>query len=93
MKKVGAAFEQGKLIKFTLGEDTKITKDDAKTIQDEKVVLIGILKAATEKEVKEEKLDIKKEYSVVEKVGAASEEGTLFESTVHIEKKLVLLKQ
>ena len=39
-------------------------------------------KAATDKEIKEKLVDIKKEYSVVEMVGTASEEGKPIESIV-----------
>ena len=49
VKKVGAASEEGILIKSTVGKESEITKNDAKTIQDEKDVLIEVSKAATEK--------------------------------------------
>ena len=48
-----------------MGKDIKITKDDAKTIRDDKDVLIKIPKAATEKELKEVVFDIEMEYSMV----------------------------
>ena len=81
-EEVAPNFEEGLLIKSTVGKATEITKDDAKTIQDEKDILMEFLKAATEKEFKEEKLDIEKVYSVMEKIGAAFEEGTLIDSIV-----------
>ena len=40
------------------------------------------MEVPNEEELKEVVVDIKKEYDVVEKVGAASEEGTLIKSTV-----------
>ena len=58
MKKVGSASEEGIPIKSTVGKDTEISKDDTKTIQDEKDVLIEFPKAVTEKELKEEEVDI-----------------------------------
>ena len=82
MEKVGAASEEGTPIKSTVGKDTEISKDYAKTIQDEKDVLMEFPKVATDKELKEEVVDIYKEYSVVEKVGASSEEGKPIESIV-----------
>ena len=49
MEKVEAASEEGTLIKSTVGKATEISKDDAKTIQDEKDVIIEIPKAALKK--------------------------------------------
>ena len=82
VEKVGATSEEDTLIKSAVEKDTEITKDDAKTIQDEKDVLIEVPKAATEKELKEAIFDSEKDYGVVKKVRAASEEGTLIKSTV-----------
>ena len=45
---------------------TEITKDDIKTIQDEKDIQIEVPKATTEKELKEVVVDIEKEYGVSE---------------------------
>ena len=78
----GKASQEGTLIKSTMGKATEINKDDAKAIQDEKDVLMDVPKAVTEKELKEEVLDIKKKCGVMEKVGATSEESTFIESIV-----------
>ena len=60
VEKVGSASNEGTLIKLTVGKDTESIKDDAKTIQDKKDVLIEVSKAATEKELKGVILDIKR---------------------------------
>ena len=49
VKKVGAASEENKPIESIVGKDTKISKDDAKTIQDEEDVLIVVPNAASER--------------------------------------------
>ena len=49
VEKVGAFSEEGILIKCTVGKEMEINKDDDKSIQDEKDVLIEVTKAATEK--------------------------------------------
>ena len=79
VEQVGAAFEEDTLIKSAVGKETKMTNDDAKAIQD---VLTEAPKADTEKELNEVALDFEKEYSMMEKVGAASEEGTLIKPIV-----------
>ena len=50
VKKVGTASEEDTLIKSTVEKATEVTKDNAKTIQDEKVVLMEVPNAATEKD-------------------------------------------
>ena len=46
---VGAASTGGKTIKSIVGKETEISKDDAKTIQGEKDVLIEVCSSASEK--------------------------------------------
>ena len=87
VEKVGTAFNEGTLIKSTVKNATKVTNNYAKTIHNEKQVLMKIINVATEKELKEVLLEIEKEYDVVEKVGI-SEEETLLKYTV--EKQLNL---
>ena len=71
MVKVGAAYEDGKPIEFIVEKDTKISMDDAKTIQDEQDVLMGVPTAASEI-VLEVVIVIKKEYGLSETMGEAS---------------------
>ena len=52
MEKVGAASNNGTSIKSAVGKETEISKDVAKTIQDEKDDLMEVPKAATNKELK-----------------------------------------
>ena len=50
VEKVEASSEEGTQIKSTVEKDTEISKDDAKTIQDENDALMNVPVAATEKE-------------------------------------------
>ena len=52
VEKVGTVSEEGTLIKSTVEKVIEITKDNAKTTQDEKDVLMDVPNAATEKELK-----------------------------------------
>ena len=76
VEKVGAASEEGKPIKSIVEKDTKISKDDAKTIQDEKNVLIKFLTAASERRL-EEKFDLKKECGLSETMREAPTKPSL----------------
>ena len=69
VEKVKTISEEGTLNKSTLEKNTEITKDAAKTIQDEKNVQMEVPNAAIEKEVKEIIVDIEKEYNVSESMG------------------------
>ena len=53
----------------------------------EEDILVEVPKAATDKELKEKVVDIKKEYGVV-KVGAACEEGKPIKYTVEKDTKI-----
>ena len=66
VEEVGANSEEGTLIKSTVKRATEISKDYAKTIQDEENVLIKVPTAASDRG-----LDIKKEYGVSEAMGEA----------------------
>ena len=68
VEKVGTASEEGTHIKSTVDIASKITKDNAKTIQDEKNVLIEVSTAATDRGL-EFVIDIEKEYGVSETMG------------------------
>ena len=63
--------KESTLIKSTVGKALKITKDDAKTIQDEKDNQMVAPNTATEKELKEIVVDIEKKYDVYEEMGEA----------------------
>ena len=49
VEKIGSASEEGTLIKSAVDIASNVTKDDAKTIQDEKDALMEIPQASTEK--------------------------------------------
>ena len=66
--KVGAASKEDKSIESIVEKDTKLSMDDANTIQDEKDVLMGAPAAASEKGL-EYIIDLKKEYVVSEAMG------------------------
>ena len=78
VKKVGIASEKGTHIKSTVEKATEITKDDANTIQDEKDVLMEVSNAATEKELKEVVIDIKKEYCISKSIKDSPSKHSLF---------------
>ena len=71
VEKVGAVYEESTLIKSTAEKVTEITKDDAKTVQDEKDIQMEVPNAATEKELKEVVVDIEKTYNNFESMGEA----------------------
>ena len=62
---VGTASEEGALIKSSVEKAAEITKDDTKTIQDEKDIQMEVPNAATEKELKKVVVDIEQEYNVL----------------------------
>ena len=65
------ASKEGTLIKSTVEKATEITKNDSKTIQDEKDIQIEALNVATEKESKEVVVYVKKKYDVSKSMGEA----------------------
>ena len=65
VEKVRSDSEEGTLIKFTVEKATEITKNDVKTIQDQKDVQMEVPNEATEKNLKEIVLNIEKEYLFV----------------------------
>ena len=71
VEKVGKASEEGTLIKSTVDKATKIAKDDAKTIQDEKDIQMEASIAATEKELKDILVNIENEYNASESMEEA----------------------
>ena len=78
VEKVVTDSEVGTLIKSTLEKAIEITKDDAKTIKDEKDVQMKVPNAATEKELNEVVVDIKKKYNVSESMGEAPQKPLFF---------------
>ena len=71
VEKIGTAFKEGTLIKSNVGKDIEISKDDVKTIQDEKDVLVEVSIAASDRGL-EVVIDIEKEYGVSEAIGDAT---------------------
>ena len=70
MEKVGAASEEDKTIESIMEEDIKMSKDDAKTIQDKKDVLKKVLTVDFERKL-EVVIDLKNEYGVSETIREA----------------------
>ena len=70
-KKAVTISKDGTLIKSTVDKAAEITKDDAKTIQDEKDVQMKVPNVAIGKELKEFVVDFEKEYDVLESMGEA----------------------
>ena len=70
VEKVGAACEEGTFIESTMEKATEISKDDAKTIKDEKDLLMEVPTAASDIGL-ESVIDIEKKYGVSEAIGKA----------------------
>ena len=83
MEKVGAASEEGNRIKPIVEKDNEISKDDAKTIQDEKDLLMEVPTAASER-VLEVIIDLEEEYGLSETMGEAPSKPSLI-FPVHVE--------
>ena len=70
VEKVGTVFDEGTHIQSTVEKTTEITKDDAKTIQDERDVQTEVTIASTEIDLVVV-IEIEKEYGVSESMGEA----------------------
>ena len=76
VEKVGAASEEGKPIESIVEKVTEISKDDAKTIQDEKDVLMEVPTAASGRGL-EVVIDLKKEHGLSETMREAPSKSSL----------------